>query len=238
MRSLALILCALCAGLPTVATASMRPVQTISGRQIEALADRNMRSVKLDGNHSYALESSIPDQELPIGHVSLEAGSPLVTPSFVNVPVNIAVDGTFNRAIFVGYRIQAWVQQAVAARDIPPGTVLQAGDVTMARVPFIGRLQNGTQVLVGRRTIAAVVSGQPIYIESTSADQIVKPGATVILIIRDGGVAVMSDVIARTGGGLGDMVLLYNPVTNKQLSGIVTGPGRVELQISGGDDSQ
>ncbi|MHB8144911.1 MAG: flagella basal body P-ring formation protein FlgA [Vulcanimicrobiaceae bacterium] len=43
---------------------------------------------------------------------------------------------------------------------------------------------------------------------------------------------------ARTSGGLGDQVQIYNPSTNKSLSGTVTGPGRVELDLSGGNDAQ
>jgi flagella basal body P-ring formation protein FlgA len=47
-----------------------------------------------------------------------------------------------------------------------------------------------------------------------------------------------ADVVARTGGGLGDSVTVYNAETNKLLSGTVTGPDRVELVLPGGDDSE
>jgi flagella basal body P-ring formation protein FlgA len=55
-----------------------------------------------------------------------------------------------------------------------------------------------------------------------------------VLIIHDGGVDVVADVVARSSGGLGDQVALYNPQTNKSLSGTVIGPDRVELDLSGG----
>ena len=54
-----------------------------------------------------------------------------------------------------------------------------------------------------------------------------------VLIVHDDGVSVVADVVARTGGGLGDQVSIYNPQTNKTLSGTVIGPDRVELNLSG-----
>ncbi|GAC1393920.1 MAG: hypothetical protein NVSMB31_13750 [Vulcanimicrobiaceae bacterium] len=239
MRTLVCLISVL-VGLPLAASAAQRPqAQMISGRAITLLANATVRSLKLDKDHTFMPAFSVPDQAMPIaGHIAMSAGSPLVTPSYVNVPVTLTIDGKFSRAIYVGYRVQSYVQQAVAARDIAPGTILQDGDVKMARVAFVGRQPNSAEVLVGRRIVAAYVKGQSIFIESTSTDQIVKAGSTVIMVVRDGGVALTADVIARTSGGLGDQVIVFNPSTNKQLSGVVTGPGRVELELPGGDNAQ
>lgn len=224
------------AALPMAAPAAARPTgQTISGAAIMKLAAVSVRSLKLDKDHAFTPAFGVPDQVMPLGVVSLSVGSPIITPSYINVPVTIALNGKFSRAVYVGYRVQEFISQAVAAHDIAPGTVLAPDDVTMKRVPFVGRQPNSTQVLIGRRAVAAYVKGQSIFIESTNADQIVKAGSTVIMIVRDGGVALTADVIARTSGGLGDQVIVFNPVTNKQLSGTVTGPGRVELELPGGD---
>jgi flagella basal body P-ring formation protein FlgA len=54
------------------------------------------------------------------------------------------------------------------------------------------------------------------------------------LIIHDGGVDVVADVVARQSGGLGDEIALFNPQTNKALSGTIIGPDRCELNLSGG----
>ena len=61
-----------------------------------------------------------------------------------------------------------------------------------------------------------------------------KAGSTVVLIVRDGPVALSADVVARTAGGMGDVVAVYNPQTKKALSGVVTGPNRVELTLPAG----
>ena len=236
MRAVLSLIMIVLSGLPLAAPAAQRAQsQTISGRTISNLADAAIKTMHVDADHAILPAFSVPDQTMPAGRISMHVGSPLINPSYINVPVTMMLDGKFSRAVYVGYRMQVYINQAVAAHDIAPGTVIQGEDVKMARVAFVGRQPNGTDVLIGRRVIAAFVKGQSIFIESTNVDQIVKAGSSVIMIVRDGGVALTADVIARTSGGLGDQVIVYNPLTNKQLSGTVTGPGRVELELPGGD---
>lgn len=217
---------------PSIACA--QPTVRISGKRFEQLAKPATQSVRLTGDAEMVQAYPVPDQIVPAGTVTLSAGTAIYNPSYVNVPVTIDLDGKFLRQVFVGYRIQQYVRTAVAAHDLVPGTVIAADDVTIARVPYHGQHVNGIDALVGRKVVSATREGQPIAIESTQTNQIVKPGSTVVLIVHDGGVAIAADVVARTGGGLGDEIQLWNPQTQKALSGTVVGPDRVELDITGG----
>ncbi len=210
--------------------------QVLSGERIALAASREIATLTHDADHEYVAVSVVPDQVLTGDSVAVHAESPVGSPSFVNVPVRIDVDGKLDRTIYVGYRMQQYIETAVAARDLVPGSILSEDDLAMARVPYTGRAGNGVDALVGRKTLEALLKGQPITIADTSVNQIVKAGSTVVLIVRDDGVQVTADVVARTSGGLGDQVSVYNPSTNKALSGTVTGPGTVVLDISGGDE--
>ncbi len=214
--------------------ACAQPGVRISGKRFEKLAKPATQSIQLTGDAELVQAYPVPDQIVPAGNITLAAGTAIYNPSYINVPVTIDVDGKFLRQVFVGYRIQEYVRTAVAAHDLVPGTVITPDDVTIARVPFQGQRINGADALVGRKVTGAMRQGQPIAIESTQTNQIVKPGSTVVLIVHDGGVAIAADVVARTGGGLGDEIQLWNPQTRKALSGTVVGPDRVELDISGG----
>ncbi len=236
MRTLAPIVALFLTLAPLGAGAQNTAMQRISGQRIAVLASREVATLSHDAAQGFVPVTAVADQLVTDGHVNLRAQSPVGTSSFVNVPVRIEVDGHLDRTVLVGYRVQQYVETAVAARDLAPGTVLSADDVKMSRVPFAGRPANGVDVLVGRRVQGAVLKGQPVTIEVTAINQIVKAGSTVMFIIRDSGVAVAADAIARTGGGLGDQVFVFNPVTRKALSGVVTGPGTVELDISGGNE--
>lgn len=210
-------------------------VQHIAGKRFEQLAKPALAGLSFPGDVSLVQAYPIPDQTVPEGSVHLVRGSALVNPSYVNVPIEIEVDGRFLREVFVGYRVQKYVRTAVATRDLVPGTVLSANDVTMTRVPFNGQRVNGVEALIGRRVVSATRAGQPIAIESTQTNQIVKAGNTVVLIVHDGGVSVVAEVVARSSGGLGDEISVYNPQTSKTLSGTIVGPDRVELDLSGAE---
>jgi flagellar basal body P-ring formation protein FlgA len=236
MRSFSLLL----AILATAAICAPRPVraqaaetQRVSGTQFVALAKRAVGAIVLSGDSALVQAAPVRDQIVPAGAVSLVVESPLATPTYVNVPIDVDVDGSFVRTVFVGYRMQQFVRTAVAAHDLVAGTVIAAGDLTMARVPSTGRLGNGTDVLLGRKIFVPFRKGQPVYIEETQTNMIVKPGSAVVLIVTDGGVSVVAEGVARTGGALGDEVSVYNPTTNHTLSGMVVGPDRVQLDIMG-----
>jgi flagella basal body P-ring formation protein FlgA len=236
IRALVAVTAALLAvtiGYAPVSVCAQAATQRVNGKRIEHLAKPAADNVSLQGDAALVQAFTILDQIVPAGTLSLSVGTALVNPSYVNVPVEIDVDGKFLRQVFVGYRVQQYVKTAVAAHDLVPGTVLTADDVRMARVPFSGQRLNSAQVLIGRRVVGATRSGATIAIESTQTNQIVKAGNSVVLIVHDGGVSVVADVVARTSGGLGDEIQLYNPQTRKTLSGIVVGPDRVELDLSG-----
>jgi flagella basal body P-ring formation protein FlgA len=218
---------------PIAARAQIESGQRISGKTFEKLAKNAIASIEVPQDEALIQSAPVRDQIVGEGAVSFSVEPPMVTPSYVNVPIQIDLDGNFLRTLFVGYRVAQYVHTAVASHDLVAGTVLAANDVEIAKVPSLGRLPNGTNVLVGRKIFSAFRKGQPIYIEATMTNEIVKAGSTVVLVVNDGGVSVVTEVQARSGGGLGDMISIYNPQTNKTLSGTVIGPGRVELDIMG-----
>ena len=239
MRALAAVVVLFLASFAAAsANVSSAATVRISGQRLAARASQALHSLPADPDVELAPAADVPDQLVPAGRITLTARTPLSTPYFVNVPIAIAINGITQRVVYVGYRATRYMHTAVAARDIAPGSVLTADDVTMARVPYIGWHANGTAVLVGRRTYAAFSAGQPIAIAQTRVNEIVKPGSSVVMVVRNGPVALMADMVARTGGGLGDEVNVYNPQTNTNLSGTVTAPGRVELVLDPAGEAQ
>lgn len=236
MRILCAAVLATTVALPLAARGATAPVQRISGARIARIAQHEIAALPHAANEAYVPTSTVPDQMVSAGRVSLHPHSPIGSAQLLDVPVQIEINGREDRTIYVGYRIARYIETAVARHDLVPGTVLDAGDLRVARVPFAGVPGNGIRALVGRQIVGAVLKGQPVTIMQTTVNQIVKPGSTVVLVVRDGGVEVSADVIARTGGGLGDQVFVYNPQTHKALSGTVTAPGTVELNISQGEN--
>ena len=209
--------------------------QMVAGSRVAAVADKIAHGLISGPDRSIAAAYQVLDQNVPAGAVHLAAGgAPFVSPTYVGVPVAIRIDGKLARTVVAGYRITTYVQTTVAARDLVPGAVLNAADLMPARIASNGRPAVGADALIGRRLNVATPKGVPLYVEQTVPDTVVKAGQAAILVIHDGVVALMADVIARTGGAIGDTVTVVNPQTQKAIAAIVTGPNRVELTLPGG----
>ena len=211
-------------------------MQVVTGARIAAVADRVARRLVTDPDREVQAAYALSDQRVPAGELKFAVEPAQVTSSYVAVPVAITVDGKPSRTVFAGYRIVTYVHTAVAAHDLTMGALLSGADVTIARLPSNGRPAVETASLIGRRLNMSVSRGVPLYAELTRVNELVHAGQPVVYVIHDGPVMLAADVVARTGGGLGETVAIYNPVTRKALSGTVTGPGKVEYTLPGGEE--
>jgi flagella basal body P-ring formation protein FlgA len=231
--ALALTILAVGAYAPVRANASAG-TQVVPAAKLAAIADRVAHALVNDANRSVAPAFTLADQRVPAGNVQLEqAGSPFVSQTYVSVPVAIVVDGTLARTVLAGFRVTNYIKTAVAAHDLPTGEVLERDDITFARVASNGRPAVSAESLIGRRLLATTPSGGVLYVEATVPDILVRAGQPAILVVHDGPVALTADVVARTGGAIGDVVTVYNPSTAKLLSATVTGRDRVEFTLPG-----
>ncbi|HEV3088632.1 MAG TPA: flagellar basal body P-ring formation chaperone FlgA [Candidatus Elarobacter sp.] len=224
---------ALCAPVGVSASAE---TQVVAGARVAAVADKIAHELVTGPDRSVAAAYQVSDQNLPAGAVQIApAGTPFVSTTYVSVPVAIRIDGKLARTVVAGYRITTYVRTAVAARDLTPGAVLAADDLALARVASNGRPAVGTDALIGRKLNSATAKGAPLYVEQTVPDTVVKAGQAAVLMVRDGNVALTVDVVARTGGAIGDTVTVFNPQTQRAIAAVVTGKNRVELILPGGE---
>jgi flagella basal body P-ring formation protein FlgA len=216
------------------ANAAAPRTQIVTGARIAAIADPIARALVADPNRAVARAYTIFDQTVPSGTVVITpAGKPSVNATYVNVALAINVDGKVARTLVAAYRVTNYITTTVAARDLAPGTVLAESDLESARIASNGRPAVAPSALIGRRLVGATSSGALVYVEQTTAVDLVKAGQPVVLIIRDGPVVLSADVIARTSGALGDSVAVYNESTQRSISGVVTGPNTVVLILPG-----
>lgn len=216
--------------------ASAPATQIIPAARIAAIADRVARGLVTGRDREVQPAYMLSDQRVPAGALKFAVEQAQVTPSYLAVPIAITVDGKPSRTVFAGYRIVTFVHTAVAAHDLTMGTLLTEGDVTVARLASNGRPAVEPASLIGRRLNMSLTRGVPLYAEQTRVNELVHAGMPVVYVIHDGPVMLAADVIARTGGGLGETVAIYNPATHKALSGVVTGPGKVEYTLPGGEE--
>lgn len=228
-RALVLVLVATFAS----ANAAVPHVQTVPGERIAAIADRVAANLVNGPDRTLTPAFKIFDQTVPSGVVAIQTGTPQVNTSYVAVPMTIDVDGKPARTLVAGYRVTTYVTTTVAAHDLSPGMTLGPGDLTTQRIVAYGHPGTDPAALIGRQLHTSVMRGAVVYVEQTGLPQLVRAGAPAILIVHDGPVSLSADVVARTGGALGESVSVWDPQTQRALSGIVTGPNIVELTLPG-----
>jgi flagella basal body P-ring formation protein FlgA len=232
-----LVVCTTTVAAWAATTVALAPVvvQSVTGTHIAAIADKLANALVHDVDRAVVPAFRVADQTVPLGTVAITPQAPMVYPTYIAVPLQISVNGKVTKTITAGYRVQQYIHTAVAAHDLTPGALLTSDDLTLTRVLSTGRPAVDVASLVGRKLRAATPRGAVIFVEQTSVNELVKAGSGAILIVRDGPVSLTADVIARTGGGLGDSVTVFNAQTNKLLNGTVTGPDRVEIVLPGGE---
>ncbi|MDE2570978.1 MAG: flagellar basal body P-ring formation protein FlgA [bacterium] len=214
-------------------------MQRLDGSRVAALAARVARQTAGAPDRELDAVASVPDMEIPSGTVSLASGPrPRPTATYVSIPVVVSVNGQAVRTVYVGYRITTYLQVPVAARNLAAGSVLKADDLEMKRLPAMGRIPASADELLGRRTLASVPAGTPVFPEMTAAVPLVRAGQPCLLVVTDDGVRVTAEAISRQDGVLGQTVAVYVEQTKRAVSAIVSGKGRVEFDLdpSGGQD--
>jgi flagella basal body P-ring formation protein FlgA len=203
----------------------------VVGAQIATAGEREARQFVHDSDHGI-VALTVPDQQIPAGKVTLFADKARsFGDTYINVPVTIYVDGKAIRQIFAGYRIAHFTMVPVAVHDLSVGEILADTDLTVARMPDDGLQIPNRSALIGRSMSSPVLKGHMPALWQTNAVMVVKYGEPVVLVVQDGDVALSEDVIARSSGAVGDSISVYDAQGERTFNVVVTGPGKVELQL-------
>jgi flagella basal body P-ring formation protein FlgA len=81
--------------------------------------------------------------------------------------------------------------------------------------------------MVPARTIRA---GAVIETRDLAKQLLVRRGQPVTVVIESGSVQLSEVAVARSNGGLGEMVTVERPGSRRQLAGRVVGPGKVKVE--------
>lgn len=117
----------------------------------------------------------------------------------------------------------------VPVRDIGRGEVVSASD--FALVPAVGMTVSGVATAAiqvsGLEARRALRSGEPVRLQDFRHPVVVTKGSTVSMSYEVPGVSLNATMRAISAGGVGEMVTVQNPVSFRQVSAVVTGPGQV-----------
>lgn len=122
------------------------------------------------------------------------------------------------------------VRVVVPDRTIARGEVIGQGDLTYANVPAsraLGGVVTDMSALAGKQARRMLRVGEAVRPSDVRAPILVTKGSTVTMTFHAPGITLIAVGRAMSQGGLGESVTVLNPVSYRQISATVTGPGTV-----------
>jgi|WetSurMetagenome_2_1015567.scaffolds.fasta_scaffold624131_2 flagellar basal body P-ring formation protein FlgA len=141
----------------------------------------------------------------------------------------------FALALLLSYPAFGGVRVVVPAHDIARGQVITESDMTY--LSATGGVMGGVAVnladVVGLESRRMLRAGETLRLSDLRRPVLVVKGSTVTMSFEAPGVVLTATGRAMSEGGMGETVTIQNPVSFRQISGIVTGPGQVRAQVGG-----
>ncbi|MCB9737004.1 MAG: flagellar basal body P-ring formation protein FlgA [Deltaproteobacteria bacterium] len=126
-------------------------------------------------------------------------------------------------------RVDVRVRAVVARHRVDRGALITDADVTTALVPLADAGVAEAALAVGRVARYPIGEGQPLRADALELPTLISRGDHVQAVISGATFAVRAPGEALSRGALGDTVTVRVARTNKIVTGVVTGPGTVEV---------
>jgi flagella basal body P-ring formation protein FlgA len=122
------------------------------------------------------------------------------------------------------------IRIVVPAHDIARGEVIADSDLTYGtaeRGAMFGNVVTSMNQIDGMQTRRVLRAGEAVRADDVRKPVLVTKGSTVTMTFNAPGVELSATGKAMSEGGLGETVIVLNPVSYRQVSAVVTGAGQV-----------
>ncbi len=123
------------------------------------------------------------------------------------------------------------VQAVVANHDLVPGEILNASDVTLARLPEnqANGAATSAAAAIGMAVSSGVQAGGAVASNNLVAPIVVQKGAFVVLNLSSPGMVLTAQGVALGAGGVGSLIPVLNPASHAVVQAVITGPGSASI---------
>ncbi len=151
--------------------------------------------------------------------------------------VSIRVDGETVKTVPVAFRLRRFRKVLVTLAPLRRGEPLDRGKVALKRVDvsrFFGTPLDDLSRVKGKVAARMLSSGEVLRLLDLKNPELVRKGDLVTMVAVRGNLRITVKGVARTGGSLGELVMVMNPSSRRIVQGKVVGVGVVEAVSSGG----
>ncbi len=151
--------------------------------------------------------------------------------------VSVRVDGETVKTVPVAFRLRRFRKVLVTLAPLRRGEPLDKGKVALKRVDvsrFFGTPLDDPAQVRGKVAARILSTGSILRPMDVKNPELVHKGDLVTMVAVRGNLKVTIKGVARTGGSLGEMVMVMNPSSRRIVQGKVVGVGVVEALSRGG----
>jgi flagella basal body P-ring formation protein FlgA len=229
-RGLAAFALTLCAG--AAGAADWQPVESIR----ETAARHAAGQLGADGD-DIRVEAGELDSRLRMNRcdVPLTGFLPNGMGNGNRLVVGVRCEGSKPWKLYVPVRIARYAQVLVVTRSLPRGHVLGTGDVRTERRDLSSHLKTyagSLAELPGRRLKRPVLAGTALTHHLVDAEQIIRRGQKVTLVVDDAGMEIRMAGRALSDGALDQRIRVENVSSRRVVEGVVRSAEVVEIRLN------
>lgn len=142
-------------------------------------------------------------------------------------------DGKVVKNMTLSIDLEALAPVAIAADDLPRGTILTPEDLTMVTMD-LATLRSpclDAQELVGKKLRRSIRMGAPFMLSALETPPLVKRGDMVTITASKGSLTVTARGLAQENGSADDTIRVKNINSQKEIFCRVTAPSAVEVEL-------
>ena len=121
----------------------------------------------------------------------------------------------------------------VPRATIYPNEIISGEQLTerafIAHTVARGAVVDDKQALIGKVARRTLLPGQPIPVNAVREQYLVNQGKSSLVVLRTGGLTIMTQAMALQNGGAGDVITLRNPDSGVVIQGTVQPDGTIQL---------
>ncbi len=176
------------------------------------------------------------DLKLPAGEVSFEVAAPNRWEGWgrANLALIVRVNDRVERNISVPVEVEAFADTVVVLRALERGDVIGTADVTVQRrdlSTLTGRVYRSADEVVGKRARVPVRANMPLRGDQLEKVPLVKSGQLVTIIVENQTMRLTATGKARGNGADGDIVMVQNLGSLKEVPARVVDSGTVQVDF-------
>ncbi|GLI38471.1 flagellar basal body P-ring formation protein FlgA [Geobacter hydrogenophilus] len=176
------------------------------------------------------------DLKVPAGEVSFEVAAPNRWEGWgkANLAVIVRVNDRVERNISVPVEVEALGDTVVVLRALERGDVIGPNDVTVQRrdiSTLTGRVYRSADEVIGKRARMPVRANMPLRGDQLEKVPLVKSGQLVTILVENQAMRLTATGKARSNGAEGDIVMVQNLGSLKEVPARVIDAGTVQVDF-------